>query len=154
MEFLRRRSNPRKLREAFLARYAGRHLILHRGLDPFWVEELLKEPGGMGHFRIDLRQQPGKRPTPVEWVAHEQIAPLALPLPLLAAVDREGRITLRHLTRGGEAFHPSELAWLRDELDQRFHARLHPAAEGGFEVEWGIPVEDNTIETDYGFSLG
>jgi len=154
MEFLRRRSKPRKLREAFLERYAGRHLILHRGLDPFWVEELLKEPGGMGHFRIDLRQEPGKRPTPVEWVAHEQIAPLGLPLPLLVTVDGEGRLTLRHLTRQGEAIHPSELAWLRDELETRFHARLHPSAEGGFTTERGIPVEDNVIETEYGFTLG
>ncbi|MGM0412566.1 MAG: hypothetical protein ACQERG_04580, partial [Pseudomonadota bacterium] len=96
----------------------------------------------------------GKRPTPVEWVAHEQIAPLGLPLPLLAVVDRQGQVTLRHLTRAGEAIHPSELAWLRDELDERFHARLHPAVEGGFTAEWGIPVEDNTIETDYGFTLG
>ena len=154
MEFLRRRSKPRKLREAFLGRYTGRHLILHWGLDPFWVEELLKEPGGMGHFRIDLRQQPDRRPTPVEWVAHQQIAPLGLPLPLLAAVDGEGRITLRHLTREGEPIHPSELTWLRDELEDRFHARLHPAAEGGFATEWGIPTADNTIETDYGFTLG
>jgi hypothetical protein len=154
MAFLRRRSNPHKLREAFLARYAGRHLILHGGLDPFWVEELLKEPGGMGHFRIDLRQQPGKRPTPVEWVAHEQIAPLGLPHPLLAVVDRQGRVTLRHLTREEGPIHPSELAWMRDELDDRFHARLHPDAEGGFTTEWGIPVADNTIETDYGFTLG
>ena len=40
----------------FLARYAGRTLIVHAGFPPDWLEELLKQPGGGGYFRLDSRQ--------------------------------------------------------------------------------------------------
>lgn len=143
--FWRRRSRAAEdLRGRFLRRYAGRCLIVHRGLPAGWLEELMKQPGGAGYFRLDARRPPGRRPTPVEWLVHRQLLPLGLPLPLLVRVEGEA-LYLRHLTRGGRPVHPSEILWLLDEIRDRHHARLRAAA-GGFAVEPGLDPNDNTVQ--------
>ena len=141
--------------ERFFARYAGRTLIVHAGLTVDWMEELLKIGGGGGHFRVDTRQMPGRKPTPVEWVVHEFVLPLQLPLPMLLRVHHEA-IAVRHLTDKGYVRHPADIAWLLDDMKAeseggrgRVHARLVRAAHG-FVVERGIPPEDNGIEVGDG----
>lgn len=132
----------------FLERFARRTLIVHAGFPAGWFEELLKQPGGGGHFRVDLRIAPGQPPTPIEWVVHGFIAPLELPLPLLVRVDREA-LYIRHLVKNGTAAHPSEILWMLDDILDRYHARLQ-VQPGHFAADLGIPVSDNRIETPYG----
>lgn len=139
---------PESLRERFFARYSGKCLIVHEGFEPDWLEELLKQPGGAGHFRIDARQAPGGRPSPVEWLVHEHLLPLRLPLPLLVVV-RGDTLYVRHLNRGGHAVHPSEILWMLDEIETRHHARLMPTTDG-FAVSQGLDPRDNYVESMYG----
>ncbi|QKT04980.1 hypothetical protein HUS23_05240 [Ectothiorhodospiraceae bacterium 2226] len=134
-----------------MRRYSGRSIIVHSGFPDEWFEELLKQPGGGGHFRLDARRVPEGEPTPIEWVVHEFVLPLGLPHPLFIQV-REEALRVRHLTRYDMAMHPSEIAWILDELEQRYHAILYPDG-GGFRVERGLPPEENSVETPYGFSL-
>ena len=134
------------LEQAFAARFAGRTLIVHAGLSPGWVAELLKEGGGGAHFRIDARRRRHGPPTPVEWVVQHHILPLACPLPLLVKVDTDC-LRLRHLTRGGVAVHPSEIAWMLDELPQRAHWTIR-LGSGGWLAEPGIPPADNRLRFD------
>ena len=141
----RGKADPQELTRRFLQTYEGRTLIIHAGLDMAWLEELLRQPGGAGHFRIDLRRPPGRRPTPVEWLAHEQIRPLGLPLPLLVKVT-PGILFLRHLTRGKGLVEPGEILWLLDEIEQRYHALLRSAGDGSFQVSYGIALSDNEAE--------
>lgn len=138
-------------RDRFFARYTGRTLIVHAGLSVQWMEELLKVGGGGGHFRFDTRQPPDHKPTPVEWVVHEFILPLHLPLPLLMQVGLND-IAVRHLTDRGYTRHPADIAWLLEDMKSerdggrgRVHARLRSGA-AGFIVERGIPPEDNGIK--------
>jgi len=107
----------------FLDRYAGRTLIVHSGFPPQWLEELLKQPGGGGHFRVDTRQIASGRQTPVEWLLQRHVLPLNLPHPLVIKVSRQA-IYMRHLTRAGEVVHPSEIYWFVEEIEDRHHARL------------------------------
>ncbi len=149
-----RRIRPRRgtaQRARLLTRYRGRILIVHRGFEPDWLDELFKLPGGAGYFRIDARQAPGKTPTPVEWLVHDYLLPLDLPLPLLVQV-RDDALRVRHLTDAGRVRHPSEIAWMLDELETRHHAMFCPDGDG-FRVERGIAVEDNAVEMPYDFSL-
>jgi hypothetical protein len=136
-----RRAAPAKILDRFFARYAGRRLIVHEGFPAEWLEELMKQPGGAGYFRIDLRTPRSNPPTPVEWVAHEQLRALELPLPLFVDV-RDGELLVRHLTRGGEPVHPSEILWFIDEIDERHHARLRRVG-GVLEPRRVLAVEDN-----------
>jgi len=134
---------PARQLEQFRARFTGRSLIVHRGFPEEWLEELLKQPGGGGHFRLDSRQLPISRPTPVEWLVQTHVLPLDLPQPLLLCI-REQDMLVRHLERGGRAVHPSEIAWFLEELEDRHHARLrfgNPA--GRIEVLRGIATNDN-----------
>lgn len=152
-EVLARRLRQRALhrrQEAFFARYAGRTLIAHAGLDVAWLEELLKLGGGGAHFRIDARIPPSKSPTPVEWVVHDFVLPLNLPLPLLLAVKTD-TIAIRHLHRYGMVCHPADIAWILDDIRERgrVHAMLH-VEKAGFRAMRGIPVEDNEVDTPYG----
>lgn len=133
---------PNQYMEPFRQRYTGRSLIVHRGFGGDWLEELLKQPGGGSHFRIDSRRLPCKRPTPVEWLVQTHVLPLALPQPLFLKVEGEA-ILARHLTRGDHVVHPSEIAWFLEELDTRHHARLVFNGEGGVRVENGLSVDDN-----------
>ncbi len=128
--------------ERFRSRYDGRSLIVHQGFNGDWLEELIKQPGGGGYFRMDSRPLPRRRPTPVEWLVQNHILPLELPQPLFLDV-REDAILVRHLTRGKHAVHPSEIAWFLEELDTRHHARLVFAEDGGLHVHTGLPVDDN-----------
>ncbi|MDE2089095.1 MAG: hypothetical protein KGJ12_03625 [Gammaproteobacteria bacterium] len=132
----------------FFERYTGRTIIAHAGFPSDWLGELLKQPGGGGHFRLDARHQPGARPSPAEWVIHAHVLPLALPLPLLIAV-RADALYLRHLVRRARPVHPSEILWILNEIPTRHHALLRPAA-GGFTVERGIPVDDNRVDMESG----
>ena len=134
---------PAQQMERFRARYTGRSLIVHEGFSGDWLEELLKQPGGGGHFRIDSRRLPaGRQATPVEWLVQTHVLPLALPQPLFLDV-REDAVLARHLMRGERAVHPSEIAWFLEELDSRHHARLEFVGNEHMRVEVGIPVEDN-----------
>ncbi len=142
------REPSRLLLMRFMERYMNRTIIVHSGLPADWVAELLKEPGGAGHFRFDVRRAPGPRPTPVEWVVHRHVLVLGLPLPLILQVREDG-IRVRHLRRGGHILHPSELVWLLDEIGPRHHARLFPT-EDGLAAETGMAAADNRIEYPYG----
>src|SRR5690554_4437179 len=55
-------SKPSSRIERFFERFGRRTVIVHRGFDPEWLEQLLKLPGGAGHFRVDARRAPGRRP--------------------------------------------------------------------------------------------
>lgn len=133
---------PAQQMERFRGRYTARSLIVHQGFAGDWLEELLKQPGGGGHFRIDSLPLPRRRPTPVEWLVQTHILPLELPQPLFLDV-REDAILARHLTRGGHPVHPSEIAWFLEELDRRHHARLAFTGDGGLQVQRGLPEQDN-----------
>jgi hypothetical protein len=139
--FLRRRQGPKWLRQQFLERFAGRTIILHRGFPPEWLEELLKQPGGGEHFRLDVRRAESRHPTPIEWFVREHVLPLGLPLPQLLQVDSDS-VRVRHLTRGERPVHPSEIQWFLEEMDTRHHVRLR-ITHDDFVPEPGIPVGDN-----------
>lgn len=143
-----REEPPRLLLSRFLARYVNRTVIVHAGLPSDWLAELLKEPGGAGHFRFDVRRPPGRRPTPIEWIVHRHVLPLGLPLPLILEV-REDAVRVRHLRRGGRLLLPSEISWLLDEIGVRHHARLRPTPTG-LGAEIGMAASDNRIEYPYG----
>lgn len=129
-----------------MARFAGRSLIVHDGLSAGWLEELLKEGGGAGHFRIDARRPPGDPPTPIEWVVHRHLLPLGLPRPFLVKVDG-ARLLVRHLTRNGKPVHPSEIAWMLREIEARHHWRLLRDGEG-LTAAAGMDVADNRVDYD------
>lgn len=131
----------------FFGRFRRHSIIVHRGFAPEWLEQLLKLPGGAGYFRFDARQVPGRRPTPIEWVVHQHVLPLELPLPLLINVGGED-LLVRHLTRGERVLDPSELGWVLDEMGTRHHARLVRTGNG-FSVERKLPVSDNDIDFDF-----
>lgn len=137
----RQSSSPAQLRDRFLERYDGRVLIVHAGFPPEWLEELLKQPGGGGYFRIDCRSLERRHPSPVEWLVGEYVLPLELPLPLLAQV-RSGSLRLRHLRRSSSIVHPSEILWLLDELETRHHVLLEVKGDG-FAIRRGIDIGDN-----------
>ncbi len=147
-------ADPRARRAAFFQRFRARTLIVHTGLTLDWLEELLKQGGGGGHFRIDARRMPTRMPTPVEWVVHDFILPLQLPLPLIAQVADES-IRMRHLVRHGGVCHPTDIAWILEDMGNgsaalgRTHAVLYPHGDG-FRAERGIAADDNTIDTPYG----
>lgn len=125
----------------FLKRYQSRSLILHGGLPPNWLGELLKQPGGGGYFRIDVRTFGSGHPPPVEWVISKYILPLELPIPLLIQVD-SAQLYLRHLLRRDKPVHPSEILWFLEEIGQRHHACLRHIG-GRLEASVGIPLTDN-----------
>jgi hypothetical protein len=139
--FLARR--PARQLQQFRARFIGHSLIVHRGFPGEWLEELLKQPGGGGHFRLDSRRLSTVRPTPVEWLVQTHVVPLDLPQPLLIRI-REQDMLLRHLNRGGRVVHPSEIAWFLEELEHRHHARLRFGnPPGRIEVVRGMSANDN-----------
>ena len=141
MLFSRKKPDPQRLLDQFFARFAGKYLVLHAGFEGNWLEELIKQPGGAGYFRLDLRQMERKRPSPLEWVVQQYIEPHGLPLPLFALV-REDTLLLRHLRRGSQAVHPSEILWFLDEIEPRHHLKL-TLKGASLEATPGIPPEDN-----------
>lgn len=134
--------------ERFIERFGGRTLIVHEGLSIGWVAELLKEAGGGGHFRFDIRNVPSRPATPIEWLVHNHIAPLQLPLPLLMRVETSC-LQLRHLTRNGKIVHPSEIYWMLRELPTRAHWVMH-LKKGQIVAQAGIAPEDNRVDFDLG----
>lgn len=143
------RSDPTALRTRFLQRFAGKTIIVHAGLSIGWVSELNKEAGGGSHFRIDARNAPSRKPTPIEWVVHHHILPHKLPLPLLVKVNG-AQLLIRHLTRNYAPVHPSEIYWMLGEFPERAHLVLTTGGQG-FAVTRGIPVSDNAVDYDVGF---
>jgi hypothetical protein len=134
---------PARQLQRFRDRFTGRTLILHCGFPAAWLAELLKQPGGGGHFRLDIRLLPTLRPTPIEWLVQTQLLPLDLPLPVLVRV-RERDLLARHLQRHGSPVHPSEIGWFLEELDQRFHARfVFSDTPGMMHLERGLAMDDN-----------
>ncbi|MHB1678560.1 MAG: hypothetical protein ACYCSS_13705 [Sulfuriferula sp.] len=144
------RPNPLALRERFLVRFAGRTIIVHDGLTIGWVSELMKEAGGGAHFRLDARQAPSPRPTPIEWVVHHHVLPQKLPLPLLIKVEGE-TLLMRHLVRNEMPVHPSEIYWMLGEFPDRCHLKLS-AAGNGFSIARGISIADNFVDFDAVFA--
>lgn len=140
--------DPIQHQRRFFERFANRTLLVHDGFPTGWLEELLKQPGGGGHFRIDTRIAPGTPPNPVEWVVHGFAMPLSLPSPLLIRVDRDC-LYLRHLQKNGACAHPSEILWMLDDIRERYHACLR-VGRGTFEPAMGMPLTENSIETPYG----
>lgn len=138
-----------KTLERFFARFAGRTLIIHKGLTMDWLEELLKLGGAAGHFRIDARQAP-ERKSPVLWVTHRFILPLELPLPLLCDI-RDDHIAVRHLRSRGRLGHPADVAWILDDMRQksRRHALLVKTG-AQLTAHHELPVDDNAFEWDFG----
>lgn len=126
----------------FFSRYKDRTLIIHRGFPPNWLGELLKQPGGGGHFRIDVTQIQNTTPTPVEWLIHQFILPLELPLPLLIQVVNDDTLFVRHLLRDNRTVHPSELILFLEEMNDRHHFCL--SRDGAsLQSRQGIPLTDN-----------
>ncbi len=138
-----------RLLDRFFARYQGRTLIVHQGLTLDWLEELLKLGGGGGHFRIDIRQPPGRH-SPVSWLAHRFILPLDLPLPVLCDVGPT-TIAIRHLRSADRLCHPADIAWILEDMRvrARVHARLSRHSHR-LTADMGLAACDNTYEMDLG----
>jgi hypothetical protein len=152
---LRRPREP-ELRRAFYDRFpAGSALLVHAGFPEQWLGKLLHEPGGGGHFRIDIRKpsfsrpRPPRRPLAVQWLVRSHVLPLGLPLPLLVRVGSDGSLLVRHLRRHGGLCDPAEVGPLYEDMVQRPHYRLFPAG-GGFRAAAVLPPEDNALDTPYG----
>ncbi len=138
-----------KTLERFFARFAGRTLIIHKGLTIDWLEELLKLGGAAGHFRIDAREA-ADRKSPVLWITHRFILPLELPLPLLCDIGEE-HIAIRHLQSRGRLGHPADIAWILDDMrtKSRRHALLVKTG-GQLIARHELPADDNAFECDFG----
>ena len=140
------RSDRAGLRDRFLARFSGRTVIVHAGLSIGWVSELVKEAGGGAHFRIDVRRPPSRRPTPIEWVVHQQLLPHKIPVPFLVKIDGQ-HLLIRHLLRNDMPVHPSEIYWMLGEFPHRCHLKLSAAGQS-FIATRGISIADNEVNFD------
>ncbi|MBU2754301.1 hypothetical protein HFU84_05740 [Acidithiobacillus sp. CV18-2] len=140
-------ANSDSLLDRFFTRFARRSIIVHAGFPEGYFAELLKQPGGGGHFRVDVRIAPSNPPSPMDWVIHKQVLTLDLPLPLLIKVGEE-ELYIRHLVQGKTAGHPSEILWMMDCLGERYHARLR-RSRGSLLAERGMDVSDNRIDYDF-----
>lgn len=145
MIFFNKNKREQQLRAKFFARFDKQVLLIHQGFPSGWLEELLKQPGGAGYFRVDLRQLPEKPLTPLSWFVYQWALPLALPQPFLLQLAADG-LRLRHLERDGQVVHPSEILWFLDEMAGRYHYLLRPEVQG-FRQESGIPLHDNFPES-------
>jgi hypothetical protein len=143
MGLYRRRRNTGKIVKQ---RFNGRTLIVHSGIPEQWLKDLLKQPGGGGFFRIDLRVQTEDRPSPVEKFVQDQLLPLELPIPFMAKIDYDN-VYLRHLTRNGELVDPSEVSMIHTEIETRHHIRLS-IEKAKTEVFPGMDIEDNDISIE------
>jgi len=139
-------ASPLTLQDRFFERFRGRTIILHRGFPPGYLAELLKQPGGGGHFRVDLRQLGSEVDSPMDWLLQRHVLPLDLPTPLLLKVEDE-TIYLRHLLQGSNPGHPSEILWMLDAIHERHHALLQ-RMPAGLQPRRGMAVDDNAIDYD------
>ncbi|WP_369573350.1 hypothetical protein [Acidithiobacillus sp. IBUN Pt1247-S3] len=135
------------LLDRFFTRFARRSIIVHAGFAEGYFGELLEQPGGGGHFRVDLRIAASTPPSPMDWVVHKQVLPLELPVPLLIQVD-EDCLYIRHLVQGKSTGHPSEILWMMDAIRERYHARLLRSG-ASLLVERGMDTSDNRIDYDF-----
>ena len=135
-----RRDNPQ---DAFFERFTERTVLVHQGFPDQWLEQLLKQPGGGRHLRLDIRLQTGADPTPVEWFVHQHLLPLDLPLPLVAQVGRD-EVLVRHLVQRSRPLHPAELNWLLNEIGYRYHYRLQ--RQHGLQPVAGMDVRENELD--------
>ncbi|MDH5544119.1 MAG: hypothetical protein OEZ43_00915 [Gammaproteobacteria bacterium] len=140
MGLYRRRRNTGKIVKQ---RFNGRTLIVHSGFPESWLKELLRQPGGGGYFRIDIRVQSDDRPSPVEKFVHDQLLPLELPLPFMAKIDYDN-VYLRHLTRNDELVDPSEVGMIYTEIETRYHIRLS-IEKAKTEAFPGMALDNNDI---------
>jgi hypothetical protein len=148
MFFFANHKAKQQLRAAFFARFDQKVLLIHQGFPAGWLEELLKQPGGAGYFRVDLRLLPRKPLTPLSWFVHDWALPQGLPQPFLAQLAADG-VRLRHLQRDAQVVHPSEILWFLDEMGSRFHVLLRPEVSG-FRVETGMALQENFAENMFG----
>ncbi|MCE5388346.1 MAG: hypothetical protein K0041_07190 [Acidithiobacillus sp.] len=139
--------SPILLKQQFFARFTGRHILAHAGFPPGYLAELLKQPGGAGYFRVDLRIPHSNPPSPLEWVIHQQLGALELPVPYFVQVS-EDSLYVRHLVQGEGPGHPSEILWMRDSLGDRYHYLLRSQGPT-FQVVPGMPLDDNRIDYDF-----
>ncbi len=145
MIFFRRRCHKP---DWLFQRFAGRVILVHEGFPPLWLEELLKQGGGAGYFRLDWRQCRERPETELERFIHEHVLPLECPLPVIMRVEKDA-ILLRHLRRGEGWLLPSDMSWLLAELADRHHFRLEKEGEK-LTTKAGIPLTDNEINYDFG----
>ncbi len=141
--------SPESLHERFFRRFDGRTIIVHAGFPEGYLAELLRQPGGGGHFRVDVRIPPARPFSPMDWVVHHHVLPLGLPQPLLMKVGHR-QIHLRHLIHHirqeipGPG-HPAEILWMLDSIQERYHALLKND-RGEFCMERGMDIQDNSVD--------
>lgn len=126
-------------------KFVNKTVIFHHGLEPGWLEELLKQPGGGAHFRVDCRQINKETPTPIEEFYLNIVQPLTLPKLVLLKFEN-GYVLIRHLQNGNACLLASDIAWILDELDQRFHFKISLNKDNKIIIEKGIEITDNKLE--------
>lgn len=127
--------------------FDNKTLIIHAGLESNWLEELLKQPGGGGHFRVNCTTF-SNQPTATERFVQTFIEPLGLPKPIFLKISG-GNVWVRHLLSGERFVLPSDVSWIQGEIETRFHYRLGCNANGKIESVSGLAVTENSI--DYSF---
>ncbi|MHB1566498.1 MAG: hypothetical protein ACYCXG_07240 [Acidiferrobacter sp.] len=150
LRVLGERHDARRLHR-FFSQYKGRTLIVHNGLAIDWLEELFKLGGGAaGHLRINVTRLQRSKPAPVEWVVHEFLLPLQLPLPLLCDIGPV-EIQVRHLTIRQHLCHPADISGILDDMrrQSRCHARLK-AAGHRLIAQHELPPDDNRYDIETG----
>ncbi|GEM_PF-7057402 len=131
--------------ERFFTTYRDRSLLVHQGLDPHWLERLLRQGGGAAPFRLHIGRQDGRhRPTPVECFVHREVLPHGLPLPLLVKVG-EDECWLRHLRRDEYLLAAEEVPLAAAEMVVRHHLRLQRRGECCHPHPGTLAWEDNTL---------
>ena len=154
-ERLAREPDPQDMQRAFFERYAGRTLVVHEGLPEGWLGKLVHEPGGGGHFRIDVTQSafreetPLRRLYPVQWLVRQHILPPGLPRPLLVKGEGRDHLRARPLRRHGGVCDPAEVGMILEDMTERPHALLYPE-QGDFTVDRILDPEDNRVDSPYG----
>lgn len=139
-------NTPSRHADAFFDRFTGRTLIIHDGLPVWWSGELAALAGGGAHLRLDIRRIGHKRLTPVEWITRQHILSANPPLPALVRVEQQRILRIRHLRQGEHLVQPSDLWWILQELDRRWHFCIH--LQDDHRLHTGIALHDN--ELDYG----
>lgn len=130
-----------------LARLDGKSIILHSGFPPDWLPELLRQPGGGGHIRINLSLQNNKNPTALEAFLYRHVVPLPGAIPGMVKIEQEN-IFIRGLIRAEQWMHSYEAGDLLNEINQRFHYRLD-FSQATPRVEVGLDLNQNDILYDW-----
>lgn len=152
MNFFWKRRETRQFHR-FFSRYTDRTLIIHRGLSVDWLDELFKTGGAAGHFRFDASTPLSKQPTPIEWLVHQFLLPLNMPLPILCDVG-DNYIAVRHLIHKGRLCHPADMGWILE--DMRIRHRRHFCLfykETEMIVQQEMSPDDNDYEINFDSTL-